>query len=103
SPSPPAEEAKPAPKPAPEAVPVAEAPRRAEEASTLLGDLREEAADDRTGEEVENELRVLAREIDARLAENRRAVTRTSSIETLRRIEARWSPLRRNLASLSRR
>jgi potassium-dependent mechanosensitive channel len=89
--------------PEPEAVPLAEAPRRAEEASTALGDLREEAADDPTGQEVERELRVLMREIDARLVENRKAVTRTSSIETLRRIEARWGPLRRSLASLSRR
>jgi potassium-dependent mechanosensitive channel len=87
----------------PEAIPLADAPRRAEEASNLLGDLREEATSDETAQAVERELRSLTREIDARLAENRKAVTRTSSIETLRRIEARWGPLRRNLAGLSRR
>ncbi|HEY6864222.1 MAG TPA: mechanosensitive ion channel domain-containing protein [Burkholderiales bacterium] len=94
--------AKPEP-PRPEAVPLADAPRRAEDASNLLGDLREEAGDDSTARGVESDLRVLTREIDARLVDNRRAVARTSSIETLRRIEARWAPLRRNLAELARR
>src|SRR4051812_5973716 len=61
------------PKPEPVAIPAADAPRRAEEASNLLGDLREEALDDRTAQEVERELRALTREIDARLAENRKA------------------------------
>jgi potassium-dependent mechanosensitive channel len=92
-----------APRPEPAAVPVADAPRRAEEASSFLGDLREDLADDRTAEAVERDLRVLTREIDARLVENRRSVARTSSIETLRRMEARWGPLRRSLADLSRR
>jgi potassium-dependent mechanosensitive channel len=93
----------PPPKPQPAAVPVADAPRRAEEASNLLGDLREETAQDETAQAVERELRVLTREIDARLVENRKVVTRTASIEMLRRMEARWGPLRRNLADLSRR
>jgi potassium-dependent mechanosensitive channel len=90
-------------RPPPAAVPLADAARRAEEASNMLDDLREEATSDSTPQEVESELRTLGREIDARLAENRRAVTRTSSIETLRRIESRWGPLRRGLADLSHR
>ena len=91
------------PKPELEAVPLADAPRRAEQTSGMLGDLREEATDDETGPAVERDLRVLTREIDARLVENRRAIARSSSIETLRRMESRWSPLRRSLADLSRR
>ena len=87
----------------PEAVPIADAPQRAEETSNMLGDLRQQIAQDATAAAVERDLRVLSREIDARLADNRRAVARSSSIETLRRIEARWAPLRRNLADLSRR
>ncbi len=91
------------PRAEPEAVPLADAPRRAEQVSGMLGDLREEATSDPTDEEIERRLRQLTREIDARLVENRRAIARSSSIETLRRMEARWAPLRRNLADLSRR
>lgn len=90
------------PKAEPEAVPIADASRRAEQTSGMLGDLREEVAQDETGQSVERDLRVLTREIDARLVENRRAIARSSSIETLRRMETRWGPLRRNLADLSR-
>ncbi len=88
--------------PPPAAIPIADVGRRAEETSAMLNDVREGVSEDRTVTEVEQELSVLAREIGARLAENRRTIARSSSIETLRRIERRWAPLRRNLAGLSR-
>lgn len=90
-------------KAAPEPVPLADAPRRAEETSNALGDLRDEVAQNETATSVERELRVLTREIDARLVDNRRTIARSSSIETLRRIESRWAPLRHSLGDLSRR
>ena len=91
-------------KPAPEPVviPLTEVPRRAEAAEAMLADLEEESDAEDQRQKLDPELQALAREIDAGLAESRKTVVRTASITTLRRIEARWAPLRRRLGELSR-
>jgi potassium efflux system protein len=85
-----------------EPVPLAEVATRAEEALSRVREIQDDTTADRSDERLAQELRVLSREIDARLAETRKVLSRTSSIDTLRRIERPWSRLSSMLGARSR-
>lgn len=89
------------PKPPP-AIPLSEVALRAEETAQELRELREALEADRTEQAMAEQLAALSREVDAGLRENRKVLSRTSSIDTLRRLELRWARLGRSLAEESR-
>jgi potassium efflux system protein len=82
-------------------IPLAEMTARAEDAFAHAREVQDAATMDRTDESIAQDLRTLTREIDARVAETRKVLSRTSSIDTLQRIERPWARIARVLGDWS--
>ncbi len=91
-----------APKAVAASIPLAEVLQRAEEDDAKVREIRDSLRTDRTDQAITAELAPFSREIEVRAAEQRRILARTSSLETLRRIEAPWARFQHTLEDWSR-
>lgn len=88
--------------PAPTPIPLAEVVAQAESAAASLRDTEADLSSDQTNAATEAELASATREIDARLAEDSRALSPSPSLDTLRALEAGWQKIGNNLTALER-
>lgn len=86
----------------PTPIPLAEVITQAESVSGTLRDIEADLASDQITATVDNELPVLTREIDARLAENSKILSPDPSLETLRNLQSSWQTLGSNLSAWRR-
>ncbi len=84
------------------AIPLTEIAAEAETASGRLRDLRTELASDVRTDTVAKQLPALGREIETRIAENRKILAQRPALEILDTIETEWRRLRRREAGYSR-
>lgn len=92
----------PAATPTPTPIPLAEVVTQAEATTLSLRDTEADLSFDQTITTIEEELPVLAREIDARLEENSMVLAPSPSLETLRNLEAGWQKVGNNLTAWAR-
>jgi len=87
---------------APTPIPIAEIAAQAEALNTRLRDIDTALSGEDTASKVGGELPALAREIDARLRENRRIVAQRPPLEMVRTLEGGWRHLRETLSEWTR-
>ncbi len=85
-----------------DAIPLTEIAAEAETASARLHDLRAELASNARTDTIAKQLPALGREIETRIAENRKILAQRPALEILDTIEAEWRRLRRREAGYSR-
>lgn len=88
--------------PTPTPIPLAEVVTQAESAAASLRDTEADLSSDQIITGIETELSAVTREIDARLAEDSRALSPSPSLETLRALEAGWQKIDDNLTAWER-
>ena len=88
--------------PAPTPIPLAEVVAQAESAAASLRDTEADLSSDQIIAAIETELSAITRDIDARLAEDSRALSPSPSLDTLRALEAGWRKIDDNLTTWER-
>ena len=92
----------PAAPPAPTPIPLAEVVAQAESAAASLRDAEADISSDQITAAIETELSAVTRDIDARLAEDSRALSPSPSLDTLRALEAGWQKIDGKLTTWER-
>lgn len=87
---------------APTPIPLAEVVAQAESAAASLRDTEADLSSDQITAAIETELSAITREIDARLADDYRALSPSPSLDTLRALEAGWKKIGDNLRTWER-
>jgi len=88
--------------PAPTPIPLAEVVAQAESAAASLRDTEADLSSDQITAAIETELSAVTREIDARLADDSRALSPSPSLDTLRGLEAGWQKIDDTLTTWER-
>ena len=98
----PSASASPAAPPAPTPIPLPEVVAQAEAAAASLRDTEADLSSDQITAAIETELSAITRDIDARLADDSRALSPSPSLDTLRALEAGWQKINDKLTAWER-